>query len=84
MGTDASLKSFGEGIDRLISRQDLSRAECHAMFRQVLTDTQPDLHQGAFLAALAAKGPTATEIAGAWQAIVELDTATVEVSSDRS
>ena len=82
MGTDASLKSFGEGIDRLISRQDLSRAECHAMFRQVLTDTQPDLHQGAFLAALTAKGPTPPEIAGAWQAIVELDTATVEVSQD--
>ena len=82
MGTDASLKSFGEGIDRLIGRQDLSRAECHAMFRQVLTDTQPDLHQGAFLAALTAKGPTPPEIAGAWQAIVELDTATVEVSQD--
>jgi anthranilate phosphoribosyltransferase len=82
MGTDASLKSFGEGIDRLISRQDLSRAECHAMFRQVLTDTQPDLHQGAFLAALTAKGPTPPEIAGAWQAIVELDTAAVEVSQE--
>jgi anthranilate phosphoribosyltransferase len=82
MGTDASLKSFGEGIDRLISRQDLSRAECHSMFRQVLTDTQPDLHQGAFLAALTAKGPTPPEIAGAWQAIVELDTATVEVPQD--
>ncbi|HEX5680893.1 MAG TPA: anthranilate phosphoribosyltransferase, partial [Desulfobacterales bacterium] len=83
MGTDASLlKSFGEGIDRLISRQELSRAECHAMFRQVLIDTQPDLHQGAFLAALTAKGPTPPEIAGAWQAIVELDTATVEVPQD--
>ena len=82
MGTDASLKSFGEGIDRLISRQDLSRAECHAMFRQVLTDTQPDLHQGALLAALTAKGPTPPEIAGAWQAIVELDTAAVEVSQE--
>ena len=43
------------------------------MFRQVMENSQPDLHQGAFLAALAAKGETSDEIAGAWEAIVELE-----------
>ena len=44
------------------------------MFAQVLEGEQPDLQQGAFLAALAAKGETPEEIAGAWEAIREFDT----------
>lgn len=50
------------------------------MFREVLLNEQPDLQQGAFLAALVAKGETAEEIAGAWRAISEFDT--VQVSDD--
>ena len=68
------LQTFGRQIQRLINRQNLTRAESYAMFRQLLDDEQPDLQQGAFLAALAAKGETPEEIAGAWQAIFELDT----------
>lgn len=72
------LKEFGRIIQRLIAREDLSREEaCHA-FSQILRNEQPDLHQGAFLAALAAKGETAAEISGAWTAITELDTVRVE------
>jgi len=74
MWTDASLKSFGWNIQKLIDKKDLTRKECQEMFRQVLQDQQPDLQQGAFLAALTGKGETAAEIAGAWQAILELDT----------
>jgi anthranilate phosphoribosyltransferase len=48
------------------------------MFTQVLRGEQPDLQQGAFLAALVAKGETAAEIAGAWEAIREVDTVKVE------
>ncbi len=44
------------------------------MFSAVLSDEQPDVHQGAFLAAITAKGPTPDEIAGGWEAIIELDT----------
>lgn len=44
------------------------------MFSQILNDEQPDAHQGAFLAAITAKGPTPDEIAGGWEAIIELDT----------
>ncbi|MCP4688453.1 MAG: anthranilate phosphoribosyltransferase [Desulfobacterales bacterium] len=74
MWTDDSIKEFGWTIQKLIDKKDLSRRESHEMFRQVLENRQPDLQQGAFLAALTAKGETPGEIAGAWEAIVELDT----------
>ena len=77
MWTDESLKHFGWNIQKLIDKIDLTREESCEMFRQVLLNQQPDLQQGAFLAALTAKGETPAEMAGAWQAIVELDTETV-------
>lgn len=75
--SNESLKLFGWNIQKLIQKQDLSREESTAMFRQVLLNQQPDLHQGAFLSALVSKGETPQEIAGAWQAIVDLDTTQV-------
>lgn len=53
------------------------------MFRQVLLNQQPDLQQGAFLSALVSKGETYQEIAGAWQAIVDHDTAVIRDEFDR-
>jgi anthranilate phosphoribosyltransferase len=44
------------------------------MFRDVLLNKQPDLQQGAFLAALTSARPTPEEIAGSWEAIFEIDT----------
>ncbi len=79
MWTDASLREFGARIQRLLRGEPLSRPEAYAMFRQVLRGQQPELHQGAFLAALSAKGETPSEIVGAWQAIVEFDTKRVSV-----
>jgi anthranilate phosphoribosyltransferase len=76
---ESSLREFGGNIQRLIEKQNLSRPECHAMFRQLMENGQPDLHQGAFLAALAAKGETSDEIAGAWEAIVQLDTMKIDI-----
>jgi anthranilate phosphoribosyltransferase len=69
-----SLKTFGAKIQQLIEGQDLARGETYDLFREILMNRQPELQQGAFLAALAAKGETPQEIAGAWQAIFELDT----------
>jgi len=69
-----TLQAFGTGIQQLINRENLTRNETARMFREVLLSRQPDLHQGAFLAALAAKGETAGELAGAWEAIDDLDT----------
>jgi anthranilate phosphoribosyltransferase len=65
---------FGSKIQRLINKEDLDRDTIRKMFTQVLRGEQPDLQQGAFLAALVAKG----EIAGAWEAIREVDTVKVE------
>ena len=70
------LTSFGQAIQKLIRRQHLSTDETYALFREILENKQPDLQQGAFLAALVSKGETADEIIGAWRAIQELDTTT--------
>ena len=72
--TSVNSKTFGAVIGRLIDKQNLSRKECRAMFEEVLKNSQTDMQQGAFLSALAAKGETVEEIAGAWEAICELDT----------
>lgn len=72
-----SLREFGRYIDQLIAGRNLTRMESRDLFAQVLSDDQTDIHQGAFLSAITAKGPTPQEIAGAWQAIFEMDTVKV-------
>ncbi|MCF8070290.1 MAG: anthranilate phosphoribosyltransferase [Desulfobacterales bacterium] len=74
------LITFGGAINRLIAGEDLSMAEANRSFNEILNNTQPEIHQGAFLSAITAKGPTPKEIAGAWKAIFDLDT--VKVSLD--
>lgn len=76
---ETALRTFGQNIQKLIEKEDLSRDASYDMFRQLMENSQPDLHQGAFLSALAAKGETIEEIAGAWQAIVEWDTCPLEM-----
>jgi anthranilate phosphoribosyltransferase len=71
---DTALMAFGADIQRLIEGKDLTRRRTYELFREVLLGEQPDLQQGALLAALVAKGETPEEIAGAWQAIVDFDT----------
>ncbi|MCL1914521.1 MAG: anthranilate phosphoribosyltransferase [Eubacteriaceae bacterium] len=73
-------KEFGFYIAKLIGKQDLTREETAACFREILGNKQCEMQQGAFLAALAAKGELACEIAAAWQSIYELDTVKVELS----
>lgn len=82
MWSDDSIRDFGWQIQKLIDRRNLTRKESYEMFRQVLLNRQPDLQQGAFLAALKAKGETPDEIAGAWEAIVEIDTAATSLADD--
>jgi anthranilate phosphoribosyltransferase len=77
--SDCKNKEFGLHIAALMRGENLDRATAREMFRQVLMDEQSGLQQGAFLAALTAKGETAEEIAGAWEAVYELDTAKVEL-----
>ena len=72
-------KAFGGVITRLISKENLTRQEAYAAFTTVLGNATTDLQQGAFLSALTAKGETAEEVAGAWEAIYELDTTKVSL-----
>ncbi len=67
-------RQFGVLITRLIQKEDLTREEAKAAFSQILQDKTTAMQQGAFLAALTAKGETAEEVAGSWEAIYELDT----------
>ncbi len=76
------IKEFGLGVHYLIQGKDLSREKIKDMFVDVLENTQPELQQGAFLAALTAKGETPEEIAGAWEAIYEIDTVKVSPRVD--
>jgi len=71
-------KDFGAVITRLIARRDLSYEEAREAFQVVLADGTTELQQGAFLAALRAKGETADEMAGAWYAVFNLDTVRAE------
>ena len=74
------IKNFGNSINLLIAGENLTREQTRDLFSEILLGEQSEIHQGAFLAAITAKGPDPGEIAGAWQAIYELDT--VKVSPD--
>jgi len=67
-------KKFGNSITALISGIDLSRKQTKKLVSEILNSEQTDIHQGAFLAAITAKGPCPDEIAGAWDAIYDIDT----------
>ncbi|HNX48335.1 MAG TPA: anthranilate phosphoribosyltransferase [Methanomassiliicoccales archaeon] len=71
---DIDLREFGASVDALIRGEHIGRQRARDMFREVLLDQQPDLQQGAFLAALTSSKPTPEEIAGSWEAIFEIDT----------
>lgn len=74
---EEKLRYFGSNVDALIKGHNLSRSLARDMFSQILRNEQPDLQQGAFLAAITAKGATAEELAGIWESIYEIDTVKV-------
>ena len=71
---DLNIKEFAKTITKLINKENLSREEAFDAFMTVLKAETSDIQQGAFLAALTAKGETKDEIASCWQAIYEFDT----------
>ena len=75
-------RAFGALITRLIRKETLSRDESRDAFAAILNNDITDMQQGAFLAALNAKGESADEVAGAWEAIFELDTHRVQLNGD--
>lgn len=68
------LKRFGVWVQRIIQKESLTESESYEAFVAMLRNEQPELQQGAFLAALAAKGESIDEIVGAWRAIMKCDT----------
>lgn len=72
-------KAFGSIITRLIRKENLSRTTATSAFVSVLNNDVNEMQQGAFLAALTAKGETKEEVAGSWQAIYDLDTTKVTI-----
>ena len=75
-------REFGTFITRLIQKENLTRNEAKQAFVCVLKNDVTDMQQGAFLAALTAKGETKEEVAGSWEAIYDLDTTKVELSNE--
>lgn len=71
---EKDLRAFGRVIVALSQGKHLSRAEAREYYRQVILSEQPELQQGAFLAAHLIKGPTTAELSGAWDALYEYDT----------
>jgi len=74
-------RAFGGVIARLLRGENISRDEARDCWRRVCEETQPDLHQGAFMAALKAKGETPDEVAGTFEALYDLDTIKVMVDT---
>jgi len=61
---EQALRQFGGLIVRLQERKDLTREEARDAYLQIWRNQQPELQQGAFIAALRAKGETLPEILG--------------------
>ncbi len=78
MYQEGKMREMGRVIGELAAGRDLSREEACEYYRQVLLSEQPELQQGAFLAAHMAKGPSIEEIAGCWDAVLKYDTQTIE------
>ncbi len=77
----ASNQEFGAIITRLIKKENLTREETRQAFTLILNSEVTQMHQGAFLSALTAKGETKQEVAGAWEAIYNLDTTKVSLNN---
>jgi anthranilate phosphoribosyltransferase len=80
---DDKMKQFGQSINSLIAGQDLNRDQTRNLFSEILLGEQSEIHQGAFLSAITAKGPSPTEIAGVWEAIYEIDTVKVMPKTEK-
>jgi len=75
---ETELREFGHLVCRIANGHHMSRTESFNAYRQVILNEQPELQQGAFLMAHISRGPTTEELAGAWDAMDQLDTSKIE------
>lgn len=66
-----AMRAFGRLIGRMIGGEPLTREETRDAYRQIYGNTQPELQQGAFIAAHKAKGETVDELWGLVEAHTE-------------
>lgn len=71
-------QKLGTYIGQLIRGESLLEKDAYDAFTMVLGNEVTEMQQGAFLAALTAKGETAQEVAAGWKAVYELDTEKVD------
>ena len=74
---EKSRREFGRLIGKISRGGRMSREESCEAYRQVILNEQPELQQGAFLAAHFASGPSIEELAGAWDAMDRYDTSKI-------
>ncbi|NTU53650.1 MAG: anthranilate phosphoribosyltransferase [Chlorobiaceae bacterium] len=82
MPLEQELRSFGKLISAIASGYLMNREESYEAYRQVILDLQPELQQGAFLAAHLMRKPTTEELSGAWDALDRHDTAKITIDID--
>ena len=75
------MKNFGNAVTRLINKNDFTYEEMYHFFRQILQNIPSEMHQGAFLAALASKTETITEARAVFDCIMKFDTNKVKINS---
>jgi anthranilate phosphoribosyltransferase len=66
---DENRTYFREGLRKVIARQDLGETEMDGMMEEIFNGRVPDVRIGAFMAALATKGESFQELAGAARAM---------------
>ncbi len=82
MPHEQELRAFGKLISAIASGYKMSREESYDAYRKVILNIQPELQQGAFLAAHLMRKPTTEELSGAWDALDRHDTAKIDVDLD--
>lgn len=71
MFDEDKLRAFGRLVVKLQQREDLTKEETLDAYRQIWRNEQPELQQGAFIAALKCKGETRDELVGVAEAFGE-------------
>jgi anthranilate phosphoribosyltransferase len=74
LATEENLRTFGQLICRIIAGKTMTREESCEAYRKIILNEQPELQQGAFLAAHIARKPTTEELSGVWDALDKYDT----------
>jgi anthranilate phosphoribosyltransferase len=77
------MKEFGNAVTKLIQHEDLSYEETYFFFEQIMNDKPSRMHQGAFIAALSAKGASPLETLAVWKSIMDHDTNKVSLNTEK-